>query len=421
MLRNQTKNKNRLLNRISPAVSGIVVIIALLSACHNEEAVKENTADKSASNKVRLSRQAINLADLEILRVKSRLDRAKISTTGEIKADENRVFHINSIVAGRVTKDNVVLGTEIKRGDELAVVENLDVARIYGEYVHQAHQNEIDIAQSEARLDLAKKNAQRLEKLNKEGIVAEKDLLTAQSQQRLCEITLKGFKEHIVHIKAESRSLLAAYGISLDKEEKYGLEHISSGSPIVSPKDGVVIKKNVTVGDVVTPIEPLYVVADLSQVWLDIAVYDKDLEKIKVNESLIFHSDSIPGLELKGTISYIQPVAGDTAKTFLARAILPNPKLLLKPGMFGQVEIIGSSDKYYPYVPDRALQKYGDDIFVFVQQKDGSFEKRKVIEGDRLDDGYLVTDGVAAGERIVGSGSFKLKSELLKSEIGNDD
>ncbi len=421
MVRNKTNDGNGPLIPLSQFFNGLVSLIVLLGACSQQEPVRETPVAKSASNKLRLSKQAINLAELEILQVKPRFDRAKITTTGEIKADDNRVFHINSLVAGRVVKDNVVLGKEIKRDDELAVVQNLDLARTYGEYIHQAHQNEIDIAQAEARLDLAKKNVNRLERLNKEGIVAEKDLVAALSQQRLCEITLKGFKEHIVHIKAEARSLLAAYGISLDKEERGGLEHIISGSPIVSPKDGVVIKKNVTVGDVVTPIEPLYVVADLSQVWLDIAVYDKDLEKIKVGEAIVFHSDSIPGLELTGTISYIQPVVGDTAKTFLARAILPNAKLILKPGMFGQVEITAASDKQYPYVPDRALQKYGDDQFVFVEQAEGSFEKRKIKLGDRLDDGYLVNDGIAAGENVVGKGSFKLKSELLKSEIGNED
>ena len=144
----------------------------------------------------------------------------------EIKADDNRVFHINSLVAGRVAKDNVVLGNAIKPGEELAVIENLDLARTYGDYIHQAHQNEIDVAQAEARLDLAKKNVARLEKLNKEGIVAEKDLVAAQSQQRLCEITLQGAKEHKIHIKAEFKSLLAAYGISVKEEEQQGLSHI---------------------------------------------------------------------------------------------------------------------------------------------------------------------------------------------------
>jgi len=401
--------------------TGAFCTIVLVNACSHQEVPTQPSLSTIPGSQVKLSKQASDFAQLEILTVKPRYSQSTIITTGEIKADDNRVFHINSIVAGRVAKDNVVLGNAIKPGDQLAVVENIDVARTYGDYIHQAHQNEIDISQAEARLDLAKKNVQRLEKLNKEGIVAEKDLIAALSQQRLCEIILQGSKEHKIHIKAEFKSLLAAYGISLEEEEKQGLSHIISGSPIRAPKAGVVIKKNVTVGDVVNPIEPLYVVADLSKVWLNIAVYDKDLGKIKEGESAIFHSDSIPGTNFKGTISYIQPAAGDTTKTFLARVILPNEKLILKPGMFGQVEIRGGRSNQYPYLPDRAVQKYGNDTFVFIKQDDSSFAKRKVTLGDRLGDGYLITQGISAGEQVVGSGSFKLKSELLKSEISNEE
>ena len=160
-------------------------------------------------------------------------------------------------------------------------MQNLEVARTYGEYVHQAHQNNVDIAQVLARLELAKKNVQRLSHLNREGIVAEKDLLTAENQQKILEIDLAGLKEHQLHIRAEAKTLLSAYGVSLEKEEKKGLEEMNSNSPIIAPKSGVVIKKNITVGDVVSPSDVLYVVADLSQVWLDIAIYDRDLEKIK--------------------------------------------------------------------------------------------------------------------------------------------
>ncbi len=392
-----------------------------LSACTNQQPDKTPAASAPNHNQISLSKEALNSAQLEILTVENRPDQGKIITTAEIKADENRVFHINSIVAGRVVEDDVTLGKAIKRNDQLAVIQNLEVARTYGEYIHQAHQNEVDIAQVEARLELAKKTVQRLANLSKEGIVAEKDLLAAENQQKILEIELKGLNEHHLHIRAEAKELLSTYGVSLEKEEKRGIEHIDSGSPIVAPKSGVVIQKNVTVGDVVSPSQVLYVVADLSQVWLDVAVYDKDLQKIKEGEFVTFHSDSLHGTKFNGSISYIQPVAGDTTKTFLARVILPNQNMILKPGMFGQAEISYSSSKGYPYLYDRSLQKYDNETFVFIRAKDGTFEKRVVTLGDRVDDGYLITAGLSAGEEVVGSGSFKLKSELLKSKIGNDE
>ena len=80
--------------------------------------------------------------------------------------------------------------------------------------------------------------------------------------------------------------------------------------------------------------------------------------------------------------------------------------------MFGQTEITGGSSKQYPYLPDRALQKYKNESFVFVEQGNGTFAKQKVELGERLGDGYLIEQGVSSGDRIVGSGSFKLKSGI---------
>jgi len=398
-----------------------IICVNLIACSQQNSNLSSGSISVPGHNQIRLSKQALDSAQLEILTIKSRPDQVKITTTGEIKADENRVFHINSIVAGRVMTDNVVLGKIIARDEQLAVIQNLEVTRTYGDYIHQAHQNNIDIAQVQARLDLVKKTVQRLSRLSQEGIVAEKDLLSAENQEKILEIDLKGLREHERHLKAESKALLAAYGVSLEVEEKKGLEHMNSGSPLLSPRSGVIIQKNVTVGDVVNPSQILYVVADLSQVWLDIAVYDKDLEKIKEGQSVIFRSDSVPGITFNGQINYIQPAAGDATRTFLARAVLSNPHTTLKPGMFGQVDIFTSSNRTLPYLPDKALQKYGNENFVFVQIDDGRFEKRLVTIGDRIDDGYFIANGIIPGEQVVGAGSFKLKSELLKSEIGQDE
>lgn len=425
MIKNR-RNKKSGLDRFS--IKNQIYNLILLSSSICLSACTIHQPDKIAApvttlnhNRISLSKEALDSAQLEILPVENRTDQGKIITTGEIKADENRVFHINSIVAGRVVEDDVTLGKTIKLGDLLAVIQNLEVARTYGEYIHQAHQNEVDIAQVQARLELAKKTVQRLLRLNQEGIVAEKDLLIAENQQKILEIDLKGLLEHHLHIRAEAKELLATYGVSLEKEEKKGIEHIDSGSPIVAPKSGVVIQKNVTVGDVVSPSQVLYVVADLSQVWLDIAIYDKDLQKVKEGQLVTFRSDSLHGAKFSGNISYIQPVAGDTSKTFLARVILPNQNMTLKPGMFGQAEISGSGTKEYPYLYDRSLQKYNNEIFAFIRNDDGSFDKCHVSLGNRVGDGYLITDGVSAGQAVVGTGSFKLKSELLKSKISNEE
>jgi cobalt-zinc-cadmium efflux system membrane fusion protein len=401
----------------------LAFVCLCFSSCLKQESASEKHAIEQNPNLIKLSASAAKLAAIKSFTVGSKANISQIETTGQIRADENRVFHINSIVAGRVVKDNVVLGKVIREGDELAVIQNLDLARTYGDYIHQAHQNEIDVEEARARLDLANKNVERISRLSKEGIVAEKDVFQTQNQQKLLQIELSGLQEHAIHIRGEAQALLSAFGINLDEIERKGIDphEIKTGSPLLSPRAGVVIQKNVTVGDVVNPAQPLYVVADLSQVWLDISIYDKDLEKVKEGQSVAFHSDSLPTLNFMGKISYIQPSAGDGTRTFLARASLPNPHLVLKPGMFGQIKITGIGAESRPFLPDEAIQRYGHEEFVFLDLGNNTYIKRVVALGERLGDGNLVSSGIKSGDKVVGSGSFKLKSELLKSEISNED
>lgn len=379
------------------------------------EAAPTNAAQSPGT--LRLSKESKEAAGLELAKVEARDQTQLIKTTGEIKADESKVFHINSIVSGRVVQDNVQLGQLLKVGQVLAVVQNLELAKVYGDYIHKAHQNEIEIKSNQEKLDLYKKNLERASKLFQEGIGAQKDMLQAQNQVNLTEIELKGLKEHAEHLESEAEAMLSAYGVSLDKAATLKIE---TGSPLKTPRGGVVIQKSITVGDVVTAEQPLYVVADLSTIWLDIAVYDKDFDNLSLGQSVSFRTDSLPSKVFQGKIDYIPPSASHL-RTFTARSVLPNPGLQLKPGMFCQVSIEKKSKLELPYLPDSAIQKYGKEHFAFVELADGSFQKRVLELSDRIGDGYLLSSGVKIGETVVTQGSFFLKSELLKSESKQED
>src|SRR5271168_60514 len=251
------------------------MICASLTSCSHKEVHEQTPLPVEPRDTINLSLSAIERFGIRVITVGQRPDSETITTTGDIKADENRVFHINSLSSGRVIRDNVMLGDIIRAGQVLAIVQNLDVAKIYGEYIHQAHENEIQVHLSETRLGLAKKNYDRLKSLYQEKIAAEKDFIKAEADKNLEEEILRGNKEHATHIKEEAQAMLAAYGVKLGDSHS---EHVQSDSPITTPRAGVIIKKSVTVGDVVSNTEPLYVLGDLSHVWLDIAVYDKQLQ-----------------------------------------------------------------------------------------------------------------------------------------------
>lgn len=364
------------------------------------------------ADQVTISPDARKRFELSTIIVQKKNAVESLSTTGEIKADENKVFHINSLTNGRVVSDYVNLGDAIRAGQKLAVVQNLDVVKIYGEFIHQQHQNLVDTKLAETKLELAQKNYTRIKTLFDEHIAPEKELIKTATDMKIEEQTVSGLKEHAHHLREEARAMLSAYGVKLPLQLPDAIE---SSSPIVTPRSGVITKKNVTVGDVVSNTEPLYVVADLRQVWLDVTVYDKQLMSIRQGSMVTFVSDSLPGKSFSGRVTYIKPGTEETSGTFVARVVLDNPRFDLKPGMLGQVSVRNHSTGSLPWIADTALQKYGNETFVFIDQQNGSYKKRNIVLGEPVADGYLVTSGLAVGEQIISKGSFALKAEMLKS------
>lgn len=422
----QNKSASTKASQLSSAAVLIWFTTILLSACNQtptEPSVSSTTGSKtpvSATGPVvnaqpediiTVSSEAINNAGIKSQPIKEMSYESDIKTTGELKADENNVFHINSMVAGRITVDKVNLGDFIHQGQTLAIVQNKEVTKLIGDYIHQKHSNEIQADQLRSRLELANKNLDRLNKLSEEGIAPLKDVLAAKNQVDQLTIELRGIKEHDVHLNSETDAMLSTYGKHLGNYENHKIE---SESPLTAPRAGVVIKKTITLGDVVNTAEPLYVVADLSDIWLDITIYDKDLAQVKIGQNVTFISDSLGGRKFDGKISYIQPLAGDASRTFLARAVLPNRQMALKPGMFGTAIIHTQRKEYLPYVADNSVQRYGKDIFVFEDMGAGKYAKRPIELGERLLDGYLIKSGLKSGALVVNSGSLTLKAEFLK-------
>ena len=403
---------------MKPRFIVLVLCCIVAGGCQRESGVprsdptKENSAPPDAQV-VQLSADAIKSFGIEEGTVGERPNTTIIKTTGEIKADDNRVFHINALTGGRVVSDKVQLGDVIQSGQTLAVLQNQEVVKIYGDFRHQFHQNEIEIALSKTRARLATKNYERISSLYKEKIASEREFIKAEADKELEEETLKGLQKHSRHIVEEARALLRAYGVNI---QDTSAERIESVCPVTAPAGGVIIEKNITVGDIVSSAQPLYVVGDLSQVWMDVNVYDKQLQDMKLGSKVRFTTDSLPGRVIQGTITFIKAFT-DSSATFTARANIVNPGLALKPGMRGQVEIIESSGSARPFVPDGALQKYQDECFVFVVDSGRCYRKQDVKIEHQVSGGYLVS-GVVPGQKIVTDGSFTLKAELMKRLSG---
>ncbi|KAA3609269.1 MAG: HlyD family efflux transporter periplasmic adaptor subunit [Calditrichaeota bacterium] len=180
--------------------------------------------------------------------------------------------------------------------------------------------------------------------------------------------------------------------------------------------DGIIVEKHLSLGEVVDNSEHGFVVADLSNVWAMLTLYQKDLPSVEIGQKVTISA----GLELpksEGIIAYISPIIDETTRTAEARIVLKNTLGHWKPGLFVTGEIITSDVEVALLVPKTALEIFENQNVVFVQSKEG-FVPRAVQIGRRNEVSVEVIGGLNPGETYVSKGGFTLKAELQKSELG---
>ena len=173
--------------------------------------------------------------------------------------------------------------------------------------------------------------------------------------------------------------------------------------------DGVVIEKHISVGESVKEDADIFVLADLSTVWVEVTVYAEDLNVVKVGQTVTVKSDVL-GLETAGILTYLGPLIGEQTRTAKGRIIVQNPEGRWRPGLFVTIEIVQEEVSVPVAVPVDALQTYRDWSVVFVQYGD-LFEVRPLELGRNDGKWVEVLHGLLPGERYVARNSFILKAE----------
>ena len=173
-----------------------------------------------------------------------------------------------------------------------------------------------------------------------------------------------------------------------------------------------------SLGEWVKEDQEIYLIADLSTVWVDIIVYAKDLSSIHIGQEATVKTDS-NGVEGVGKVSYVGPLVGEDTRTAKARVVLPNPDGNWRPGLFAKVALVKHNVSPPVVVKAEALQTYGNKPVVFVQYDD-QYEARPVTLG-RTDGRFTeVLKGLSAGERYVTNNAYVLKAELGKTGMSHE-
>lgn len=178
-----------------------------------------------------------------------------------------------------------------------------------------------------------------------------------------------------------------------------------------APASGVIVEKAVFQGQRIMPGMELYRIADLSTVWLEGEVYEKDLGLVGLGRRAHITFEAYPGEVLTGTVSYVYPTISAETRTGRVRVELPNPDLRFKPGMYAALAFDIPVHAAGIHVPRSAVLETGERTIVFVQSADGSLVPRQVRVGIATTEHVEVLSGLAAGEVVVASANFLVDAE----------
>jgi Cu(I)/Ag(I) efflux system membrane fusion protein len=242
-------------------------------------------------------------------------------------------------------------------------------------------------------------------------VAAQEELLTAL---RLAAAVDSGGEaaRSAAALVAAARRRLAYWDISpaqIERLERSG--QVTKTLTLAAPFDGYVLEKMIVAGQAVMPGMALYRLANLSVVWVEGEVFERDLALVTVGVRARAEVTAYPGRTFDGRVSFVWPVVDPASRTARVRVVFRNADRSLKPGMYATLFFEGAIGRDVLHVPAEAVVMTGERNLVFAVQPDGMLAPREVRLGLRAGDRYQVLDGVAEGDRIVASANFLVDAE----------
>lgn len=321
-----------------------------------------------------------------------------IELPGQIALNADKTAHVVPRLPGVVAEVRKNLGQRVSRGEVIAVVSSGALAEAKEAYIASIH-----------RLELARISAAREEALWKKKISPEEDYLIKKYALEEAQISYQASGQKLVALGisgGEIRSLASGRQGNLARYE------------LRAPLTGVVIAKDVTVGEAVEGAETIFTIADLSTVWTDITVSPSHLSAVRTGQQVVVHSDD-QNIEVSGIVTYVESLMGEETRSARARVVIPNPNGMWKPGLFVNVHLTQNETVVPMAVKAEALQTFRDWEVVFIKVGD-LFEARPLELGRREGEWVEVLSGLTPGLQYVTRNSFVVKADVMKSGASHD-
>jgi membrane fusion protein, heavy metal efflux system len=343
-----------------------------------------------------LSPEAVVQAGIKTAKVAVAETSVSTRVPGVVMANAYREVKVVPIVGGIVTKVHVELGATVRRGAPLATLFSAELAEAQMKYLSMQ----------------AMVNADHKRLLRTQELVA----IGAASRQELEEVDAV-HAGHATELEA-ARQRLFLLGLARKQVESLRQpSQIVSEILVPAPINGVITGRSTNLGQVVSMGEELFVVTDLSEVWVVGDLYEQDFQHVRVGSEATLMTLAYPDLALRGRVTYIDPRVDPQTRTAKVRVEIPNPDGHLRLGMYVALSFTTHRGERVVVVPRTALQTIGGRqvVFVAVQDEEGKFVQRTVQLGQLAGESYTVLSGLEPGEVVATEGSFFLRAESLRN------
>jgi cobalt-zinc-cadmium efflux system membrane fusion protein len=374
------------------ALSLLIVLLITTQGCkakHNANAAERKTNPNEVAITPALEKN-LKFGTPEMAEVDGTLQVA-----AHVETDARRIARVGSPVSGRILELLVFEGQKVKAGTVLAMLHSTDLSDTQRALIKASSQR-----------GLAEASEKRAEQLVEADVIGRAELerrraelLQASTEVESCRTQLRGLgmTETQIHQLESTRKLSADY-------------------PIVAPRSGTVLKREITVGQVVQPADPAFTIADLSSVWIVANVPEEDAGQLQKEMEVQVRIPALVQQRMSGRLAFVSPIVDPATRTVEVRMDVANTGGLLKPDELASMVLTGHADHKLT-VPNAAVVREENQDYVFVQNGPRTYALRQVSLGEEENDRRIVLSGVGQEENIVTEGAFHLNNQRKQNAI----
>ncbi|ODS53081.1 MAG: hypothetical protein ABS36_14135 [Acidobacteria bacterium SCN 69-37] len=387
-----------------------VAAACLAAACGSPDAAAPAAADDrpAAAGVVALSDRDAEAAGITttVVRVVERTE--PLVATGVVTFDERRTARVGARVDGVIADVRVQPGDRVPAGAELGTMHSHALHDAWAGYFKAL----ADRRRAETELAFAATAESRAAQLVTDKALSPQELERARADRIAAENAAVSAAAEVTRAEME----LHHYGLTPTADVN---PHENDAVPITTPLGGTVVERLISPGAAVTPGTPLFVVSDLSRVWIAAEIDEATIGRLATGTRVELTTGAYGDERFTGTLTAVGDVINPATRRVTLRIEADNPQRRLKPQMFATITLQAGAPRRMVIVPSRAVQTLDGETVVFVRQGD-TLTRRAVVTGPEIDGDVIIERGLEDGEIVATTGAFLLKSEVAGPPAGDE-